>query len=153
MWHGCTKCLSCQPCMELGGDSSSFVLELVGVCRTSQNGDECGIKVGALLSTWILFASVCCLPNAPSYSERFKPCPFPANIIYDTFPTRIWPDTTHNLHNYYQILINIYLLYHTLFVWYHLLPSHDLTFLKGKTLSHSGHLHGNTLKVISMDDQ
>jgi hypothetical protein len=67
--------------MQLRGDSSSFVLELVGVCRTSEKGDECGIKVGALLL-------------APSYSKRFEPRPFPGNNICDTFPTGIWLDTT-----------------------------------------------------------
>jgi hypothetical protein len=43
--------------MQLRGDSSSFVLELVGVCRTSEKGDECGINVGALLLTGFSFAS------------------------------------------------------------------------------------------------
>jgi hypothetical protein len=93
-WHGRAECLSCQPCMQLCGDKSSFVLELVGARRASKNSDECGIEVGALLLTWVLFASVSRLPNAPSYSESFKPHPFPGNNIYDTFPTGIWPDTT-----------------------------------------------------------
>jgi hypothetical protein len=45
MCHGHAECLSGQPCKQLCGDSSSFVFELVGVCITSENGDECGIKL------------------------------------------------------------------------------------------------------------
>jgi hypothetical protein len=51
-------------------------------------------KVGVLFLTWVLFASVCCLPNAPSDSKSFETCPFPRNNIHDTFPTGIWPETT-----------------------------------------------------------
>jgi hypothetical protein len=60
-----------QECM----DSCCFVLQLVGVCTASENGDECGIKLEIILLMWLLFASVCRLPNFLSYSKRFEPCP------------------------------------------------------------------------------
>jgi hypothetical protein len=41
-----------------------------------ENTDQCGIiNVAALLSTLVLFVTVCCLPNALFYPERFESCP------------------------------------------------------------------------------
>jgi hypothetical protein len=40
MWHGRAECLSRQPYMQSCRENSSFVFELVGVCRTSENGDD-----------------------------------------------------------------------------------------------------------------
>jgi hypothetical protein len=74
-WHGRAKCLSRVPCVLECMDSCCFVL---GVCRASENGDDSvGIKLDdhSLLLTWVLFASVGCLPSSPSYSEGFEPRP------------------------------------------------------------------------------
>jgi hypothetical protein len=64
MWHGCAKCLWHWPCMQECIDCCCFVLELAGVCRASENGDECGIKLEIIPLTWVLFAcAVCPMPH------------------------------------------------------------------------------------------
>jgi hypothetical protein len=66
------------------------VLELVGVCRSSENGDESvGIKLDDhILDVGIISKCVAVLfPKARTSSV-------PGNNIYDTSHTGTWPDTT-----------------------------------------------------------
>jgi hypothetical protein len=73
MWHGRAKC---QPCMRLCSDSSSFVFDLVGVCRTSENGDECGIKLelyswcGCYLQVCAACPTPCLFPKGLNLLEK-----------------------------------------------------------------------------------
>jgi hypothetical protein len=89
-------CGMVAPSVYRASDACSSVETVAALCWSLQNLRErwwVWNKVGALLLTWVLSASVCCLPSAPSYSESFEPRPFPGNI-YDTFPTGTWPGTT-----------------------------------------------------------
>jgi hypothetical protein len=80
------------PCMY----SSCLVLELVGVSRASENGDE---------SVWIkmddhriaavtITECVCSLPKLPVLFRKVRGPRPSGNFIQDTFPTRATPDTT-----------------------------------------------------------
>jgi hypothetical protein len=79
-------------------DSCCFVLELVGVCRASENGDEC---VGIKLDDDTVDVGIICkcvLPaQLPVLFRKFRTPSIPGNNIYDTFPTGTWPDTTELL--------------------------------------------------------
>jgi hypothetical protein len=51
-------------------------------------------KAGAVLSTWVLFANVCCLPDAPFYPEMFESRPSLVTTSMIRSPIGTWPDTT-----------------------------------------------------------
>jgi hypothetical protein len=75
MWHGRTQCVyrTSYECSYVKTVAAFF-----GVDCSLQNRRRQWVwynKAGALLSTWVLFANVCCLPNAPFFPERFESCP------------------------------------------------------------------------------
>jgi hypothetical protein len=51
-------------------------------------------KAGALLSTWVLFANVCCLPDTPFYPERFESRPSLGTTSMMRSPIGTLSDTT-----------------------------------------------------------
>jgi hypothetical protein len=81
MWHGRTECLLHQPCMWLRRYRSSFVFELVGVWRTSEKGDECGIKLE--LYSWRGF-----------YLQVCAVCPMPCLILKGSNPVHFLGTTS-----------------------------------------------------------
>jgi hypothetical protein len=91
-WHGRTECLSrSSNCM----GSCCCVLELVGVCRASENGVE---SVGIKLDDHTLDVGIICkcvLPvKLPVLFRKFRNPSIPGSNIHYTFPTGTWPDTT-----------------------------------------------------------
>jgi hypothetical protein len=59
-------------------DSCCFVLELVGVCRASENGDECGIKLDDHTLDVGIILQVC----AACPTVLFCKCVLPAQLYY-----------------------------------------------------------------------
>jgi hypothetical protein len=75
----------------LCSDSSSFVFELVGVFRTSENGDECGIRLElySSLGFYLLLCAAC-------PTSRLIP------KVSNPVPTATWPDTTTQYSSFIQ---------------------------------------------------
>jgi hypothetical protein len=102
-----------RPCVQESIDSCCFVLKMVGFCRASENGDEYGIKLEITLLTRALFASVCCLPNTPSYSKSFEHRPSLGTSMIRSLPSLGQIQQTVITQYFYPKLnLNSYITYH-----------------------------------------
>jgi hypothetical protein len=73
MWHGRTQCVYRT------SYERSYVKTVAALCGVNWSLQNCSRrrwvwcnKAGAVLSTWVLFANVCCLPGAPFYPESLE---------------------------------------------------------------------------------